>query len=95
MREIDEFKIKNPTERLERTRSLLNQIFNHPEFKLWNIEIDKEMTEVKGEILKAPFVKYGKQKSLIQPAQFKSGELAFVYNEYDERKVFAMLDQIQ
>lgn len=54
MRDIDEYKIKNPQERFDRITGLINKLYNHPEFSSWKIELDKEMSRVQGTVLNPP-----------------------------------------
>jgi hypothetical protein len=35
MRDIDGYKIKNPQDRYNRIATLINKLFNHPEFTAW------------------------------------------------------------
>jgi len=62
MRDIDEYKIKNPQERYDRIIGLINKLYNHPEFSAWKIELDREMSRVQGTVLPPPTLVYGGKK---------------------------------
>ena len=58
MRDIDQYKIKNPGDRYERIAGLVNRIFNRPDFSKWKIELEQEMARVQGTVLPPPTLIY-------------------------------------
>jgi hypothetical protein len=90
MRDIDGYKIKNPQDRYDRVVALVNKFFNHPEFTAWQIELDKEMTRVQGNVLPPPTLVYGgknysfkqylgREIKHLEPIQLRDNEWTFIY----------------
>ena len=59
MRAIDDYKIKDPQKRFQRTCDLVNQIFNKKEFQDWQIELDRKMLQLQGQVLPLPRLEAG------------------------------------
>jgi hypothetical protein len=62
MRDLDNYKIKDPDKRFSRIESLKKKLAGCNDFKNWNIEMTAEMAKVQGKVLEPPALMYQNKK---------------------------------
>jgi len=94
MRDLDEFKIKNPGQRFNRIQDLKDKLEGNEHFDKWNIELSQEMATVQSEVLRPPQLLYQNQLRSwddynfrkikhSQPIQLKQETWCLVHGEND------------
>ena len=56
MRDLDQYKVKNPGERFDRIETLKNRLMNNEEFTLFKLALNPRMAEIQGQVLHPPML---------------------------------------
>ena len=94
MKDLQEFKISNPTERFERIATVLNRICNMPEFAQFEIQLKTAEHTIQGKVLyppslvtergKASWEDYtGRRCKHAEPANLQKETWCLMYSEDD------------
>jgi hypothetical protein len=106
MRDIDEYKIKNPNERFRRIVDVLNRIYNDNEFSNFNIQLKPEMHKCTGKVLVPPTLQtdrgpadwddYANRKvKHSDPVQLNEEKWTLIYSAYDYERANKMIDMMK
>ena len=98
MKDLDKYRIREPTDRYKRIAKLVATIQDCSVFKEWGIIFQKEFAKIKAKQLPYPkiidqgnktrsFEDYEKRKvKHVQPVQLKKNEWAMAYDDFDSAK---------